>query len=111
MAKQKDILVPDSKLSLSKSDNIKEWIEKRFSSEGGKGICFARGKSSLLGKYYQKFIGNKINLKIYNPDGSEAEKSGNGVRIFSRYLYESNYISDKFSAPACICLPAINEGL
>lgn len=60
MAKQKDILVPDSKLSLSKSDNIKEWIEKRFSSEGGKGICFARGKSSLLGKYYQKFIGNRV---------------------------------------------------
>jgi len=25
-------------------------------------------------------------LRIYNPDGSEAEKSGNGLRIFSRYL-------------------------
>ena len=23
-------------------------------------------------------------LKIYNPDGSEAEKSGNGLRIFAR---------------------------
>ncbi|HET7839763.1 MAG TPA: hypothetical protein VFL04_08380, partial [Rectinemataceae bacterium] len=28
-------------------------------------------------------------LRIYNPDGSEAEKSGNGLRIFSWYLYES----------------------
>ncbi|GAB5562031.1 MAG: diaminopimelate epimerase [Synoicihabitans sp.] len=28
-------------------------------------------------------------LKIYNPDGSEAEKSGNGLRIFSRYLWDS----------------------
>lgn len=27
-------------------------------------------------------------LKILNPDGSEAEKSGNGLRIFSRYLYD-----------------------
>ena len=26
-------------------------------------------------------------LRIYNPDGSEAEKSGNGLRIFGRYLY------------------------
>ena len=26
-------------------------------------------------------------LRIYNPDGSEAEKSGNGLRIFARYLY------------------------
>lgn len=27
-------------------------------------------------------------LRIYNPDGSEAEKSGNGLRIFAKYLYE-----------------------
>jgi diaminopimelate epimerase len=26
-------------------------------------------------------------LKIFNPDGSEAEKSGNGLRIFARYLH------------------------
>jgi len=30
-------------------------------------------------------------LKIYNPDGTEAEKSGNGLRIFSKYLYDYNY--------------------
>ncbi|MBO7741370.1 MAG: diaminopimelate epimerase [Victivallales bacterium] len=27
-------------------------------------------------------------FRIINPDGSEAEKSGNGVRIFTRYLYD-----------------------
>ncbi len=27
-------------------------------------------------------------LRIFNPDGSEAEKSGNGLRIFARHLYE-----------------------
>jgi diaminopimelate epimerase len=27
-------------------------------------------------------------LRIFNPDGSEAEKSGNGLRIFSRYLLD-----------------------
>ena len=27
-------------------------------------------------------------LRILNPDGSEAEKSGNGLRIFARYLYD-----------------------
>lgn len=27
-------------------------------------------------------------LRIYNPDGSEAEKSGNGLRIFARYLHD-----------------------
>lgn len=28
-------------------------------------------------------------LRIINPDGSEAEKSGNGLRIFARYLYDT----------------------
>ncbi len=27
-------------------------------------------------------------LRIFNPDGSEAEKSGNGLRIFAKYLYD-----------------------
>jgi diaminopimelate epimerase len=31
--------------------------------------------------------GRTIKLRIYNPDGSEAEKSGNGLRIFGAYLY------------------------
>jgi diaminopimelate epimerase len=30
----------------------------------------------------------KFGLRIFNPDGSEAEKSGNGLRIFSRYLFD-----------------------
>ena len=31
-----------------------------------------------------------FNLRIFNPDGSEAEKSGNGLRIFARYLWEKS---------------------
>ena len=33
-------------------------------------------------------------LRILNPDGSEAEKSGNGLRIFARYLNDSGLVSD-----------------
>jgi diaminopimelate epimerase len=36
----------------------------------------------------------KCALKIYNPDGSEAEKSGNGLRIFSRYLWDKKIVGD-----------------
>jgi len=32
-------------------------------------------------------------LRIYNPDGSEAEKSGNGLRIFARYLWDHGMLS------------------
>jgi diaminopimelate epimerase len=34
-------------------------------------------------------------LRIYNPDGSQAEKSGNGLRIFSRYLWDRKLVTDK----------------
>jgi diaminopimelate epimerase len=37
-------------------------------------------------------------LRIYNPDGSEAEKSGNGLRIFSRYLWDCGLVgADEFT--------------
>ncbi len=35
-----------------------------------------------------------IRLRIINPDGSEAEKSGNGLRIFARYLWDSKLVSE-----------------
>jgi diaminopimelate epimerase len=31
-------------------------------------------------------------LRIFNPDGSEAEKSGNGIRIFCRYLWDRKLV-------------------
>jgi diaminopimelate epimerase len=34
-------------------------------------------------------------LKIFNPDGSEAEKSGNGLRIFCKFLYDYGYTKEK----------------
>src|SRR5580692_3124529 len=40
----------------------------------------------------------QFGLRIFNPDGSEAEKSGNGLRIFSRYLYDKKLVaSEEFS--------------
>jgi len=34
-----------------------------------------------------------VGLIIYNPDGSEAEKSGNGLRIFCKYIFDYGFIS------------------
>ena len=34
----------------------------------------------------------ELKLRIYNPDGSEAEKSGNGLRIFGAYLYLHGHV-------------------
>lgn len=34
-------------------------------------------------------------MRILNPDGSEAEKSGNGLRIFAKYLYDYKFTIEK----------------
>ena len=34
-------------------------------------------------------------FRVYNPDGSEAEKSGNGLRILCKYLYDYGYATSK----------------
>ncbi len=59
-------------------------------------ICsrnYGIGSDGIL--YGPLFENGSIVLKIFNPDGSEAEKSGNGVRIFSRFLYEKGYVEKR----------------
>jgi diaminopimelate epimerase len=34
-------------------------------------------------------------FRVYNPDGSEAEKSGNGLRIFCKYLFDYGYAKSR----------------
>ncbi len=38
-----------------------------------------------------KNAGADFAVRILNPDGSEAEKSGNGLRIFAKFLYDHGY--------------------
>ena len=35
-----------------------------------------------------------VRLRAYNSDGSECQKSGNGLRIFGRYLHERGYVTE-----------------
>ncbi len=42
--------------------------------------------------YGPLFRDEKIYVQIFNPDGSEAERSGNGVRIFAKYLLDEGYV-------------------
>lgn len=52
---------------------------------------FGIGSDGILyGPFYEQ---DTPAVRIYNPDGSEAEKSGNGVRIFTRYLMDEGYES------------------
>jgi len=44
----------------------------------------------LLGPLDSRF--SDFGLRIFNPDGSEAEKSGNGLRIFARFLWDEGLV-------------------
>lgn len=46
----------------------------------------------LLGPFFTR---EGIRLQIFNPDGSMAEKSGNGLLIFAKYLKDAGYIQKK----------------
>ncbi len=38
--------------------------------------------------------GADFGLRIFNPDGGEAEKSGNGLRILAKFLYDHGYATN-----------------
>jgi diaminopimelate epimerase len=56
------------------------------------------------------WAGAEFGLRIFNPDGSEAEKSGNGLRIFAKYLCDHGHaprdsftVDTKGGRVECIC--------
>lgn len=50
------------------------------------------GSDGIL--YGPIFANGEIKLQIFNPDGSEAEKSGNGVRIMAKYIADRKYVKE-----------------
>ena len=72
-------------------------IEGNLSEEEIRLIChrnFGLGSDGiLLGPLPSEKA--QFGLRIFNPDGSEAEKSGNGLRIFSLYLWDTGQVEDE----------------
>ena len=61
-----------------------------------RGICdrhWGLGSDGILALVPSKKA--DFGLRIFNPDGSEAEKSGNGLRIFARYLHATGKTKKK----------------
>ena len=56
-------------------------------------VHFGIGSDGILLKVPAKKA--EFGLRILNPDGSEAEKSGNGLRIFAKYLYDHGFTKSK----------------
>jgi diaminopimelate epimerase len=69
------------------TENIKTLCDRHF-GVGSDGILYGPEESDVC----------DFSLRIFNPDSNEAEKSGNGLRIFSRYLWDQALVScDEFT--------------
>ncbi len=51
---------------------------------------FGVGADGIL--YGPLWEDGRLKVRVFNPDGSEAEQSGNGIRIFAKYLLDEGYI-------------------
>lgn len=56
-------------------------------------VNFGIGSDGILLKTSSKSA--EVGLRIFNPDGSEAEKSGNGLRIFCKYIFDYKLVKDR----------------
>ncbi|MBD8930986.1 MAG: diaminopimelate epimerase [Ruminococcus sp.] len=69
--------------------------ELELNEENVKMICNRNVGLGSDGILEGPLLGEHLAVKIWNPDGSVAEKSGNGVRIFAKYLKDAGYVQKK----------------
>jgi diaminopimelate epimerase len=69
-----------------------EQIDFQLTGQAIKRLCnihFGIGSDGIVMKVSSERA--DFGFRIYNPDGSEAEKSGNGLRIFCKYLFDYGF--------------------
>ena len=79
------IVIPETELAGSLTPALARRICHRNFGIGSDGILLHLRDDSA----------SAFKLRIYNPDGSESEKSGNGLRIFARYLWDRRLVAEE----------------
>jgi len=78
-------------------NNLKWGIPDIKKADLAKKLCkhhYSIGADGVLFVCHPK--NTEVRIKIFNPDGSQAEMCGNGVRCFAKYIYENDiYKKDK----------------
>jgi diaminopimelate epimerase len=70
---------------------------EEFSTQDIVRIChrnYGIGSDGILWGPLPARDGAPFALRIFNPDGGEAQKSGNGLRIFCRYLFDCGLVAN-----------------
>lgn len=74
-------------------DNTDEKLQRRNLGELAKNLCqrrFSVGADGLLLACKSKVA--DVKMRIFNPDGSEAEMCGNGIRCLAKFCYENGIV-------------------
>ncbi len=71
-------------------------LSRALTAEAVRRICdihYGIGSDGILLLAREKPAGADFAVRIFNPDGGEAEKSGNGIRILAKFLYDHGYVA------------------
>ena len=74
-------------------DNRDQKIEERSLGDLARALCkrrFSVGADGLL-LLYKSSVAD-LKMRIFNPDGTEAEMCGNGIRCIAKYCYENGVV-------------------
>lgn len=90
------LVIEGSELELDRALALAPRICHRNYGVGSDGILLGPVSSQVA----------QFGLRIINPDGSQAEKSGNGLRIFARFLWDTRRVSEApftIETPGGVC--------
>lgn len=79
------VLPPESADQTPPSADRVRWLCDRHFGIGSDGVLFGPLPSAE----------SDFTLRFFNPDGGEFEKSGNGLRIFARYLWDCGFVGEE----------------
>ena len=78
-------------------NNLQWGIEDDKKKDLAKILCvphYSIGADGILFVCHPK--NTEIRMKMFNPDGTEAEMCGNGIRCFAKYVYENDLIKKDY---------------
>jgi len=91
-------------------NNLRWKIPEDKMSQFAKILCkphFSIGADGLLLVSSSKKA--DVRMRMFNPDGTESEMCGNGIRCFSKYIYENNILSKQTITIETLKRITINE--
>ena len=74
---------------------LKPRLQDRNREKVAEAICSRHKGIGADGVIFLDVVDGRFEMRIFNADGSEAEVSGNGLRILAQHLYQKKYVDSR----------------